>query len=148
MPILILLIKHGSTAWSVMIQPALIKKHPPGAGMPKKEVDLKMVAENVGHTSRASCGACHFNGGGGDAIKHADMSRQLLKPDRNCDIHMGGYDFTCTECQRPETTRLPEEVLPCLWPKGGFLRPVPWRNRPITAVRSSGSPFEQTCQNP
>lgn len=82
------------------------EKDPPGAGMPKKEVDLKAVAENVGHTSRASCGSCHFNGGGGDAIKHADMSRQLLEPDRNCDIHMGGYDFTCAECHKTRNHKI------------------------------------------
>jgi len=76
------------------------KKAPPGAGMPKKDVNLKMVAQNVGHSSRATCGSCHFNGGGGDAIKHADLSRQMLKPSRNCDVHMGGYDFSCAECHK------------------------------------------------
>lgn len=64
------------------------------------------MARNVGHTSRASCGACHFNGGGGDAIKHADMSRQLLRPDRNCDIHMGGYDFSCAECHKTRNHKI------------------------------------------
>ena len=82
------------------------KKHPPGAGMPKKQVDLKYVAENVGHTSRATCGACHFNGGGGDAIKHADMSRQLLKPGKSCDVHMGGYDFSCTQCHKTRNHKI------------------------------------------
>jgi len=82
------------------------KKAPPGAGMPKKDVDLKHVAQNVGHTSRATCGNCHFNGGGGDAIKHADLSRQLLKPDRNCDVHMGGYDFACTECHKTRNHKI------------------------------------------
>jgi octaheme c-type cytochrome (tetrathionate reductase family) len=74
--------------------------------MPKKDVDLKRVAQNVGHSSRATCGACHFNGGGGDAIKHADMSRQLLTPDRNCDIHMGGYDFACAECHKTRNHKI------------------------------------------
>jgi len=82
------------------------KKSPSGAGMPEKDVDLKMVAQNVGHTSRASCGACHFNGGGGDAIKHADMSRQLLTPERSCDIHMGGYDFTCAQCHKTRNHKI------------------------------------------
>ena len=82
------------------------EKDPPGAGMPKENVDLKHVAKNVGHTSRASCGACHFNGGGGDAIKHADLSRQLLKPDRMCDVHMGGYDFACAECHETRNHRI------------------------------------------
>jgi hypothetical protein len=31
-----------------------------------------------GPTSRKTCGDCHFNGGGGEAVKHADLSRQLL----------------------------------------------------------------------
>jgi len=74
--------------------------------MPEKEVNLKHVAQNVGHSSRATCGACHFNGGGGDAIKHADLSRQLLYPDRSCDIHMGGYDFACTECHKTRNHKI------------------------------------------
>jgi octaheme c-type cytochrome (tetrathionate reductase family) len=78
------------------------KKAKKKAGMPKAETDLKYVAKHVGQSSRATCGVCHFGGGGGDAVKHADMSSQLLYPNRTCDIHMGGYDFTCTECH---TTR-------------------------------------------
>ncbi len=76
------------------------KKTPTAAGMPDPEVDLVAVAKNVGATSRATCGICHFNGGGGEAVKHADLSRQLLEPDRNCDVHMGGYNFQCTECHK------------------------------------------------
>ncbi len=82
------------------------KKAPPAAGMPEKDVDLKKVAQHVGHSSRATCGSCHFNGGGGDAIKHADMSRQLLTPERSCDIHMGGYDFTCTQCHKTRNHKI------------------------------------------
>ena len=78
------------------------KKVPTGAGMPDPDVDLVNVAKNVGHPSRKTCGECHFNGGGAEAVKHADLSRQLLFPERNCDIHMGGYDFQCQECH---TTR-------------------------------------------
>jgi len=78
------------------------RKTPTAAGMPDPRVDLVQVARNVGHPSRKTCGDCHFNGGGGEAVKHADLSRQLLHPDRNCDIHMGGYDFQCQECH---TTR-------------------------------------------
>ncbi|SDU61953.1 octaheme c-type cytochrome, tetrathionate reductase family [Desulfobacula phenolica] len=74
--------------------------------MPTKDVDLNFVAENVGHSSRASCGSCHFNGGGGDAIKHADMSRQLLEPSRSCDVHMGGYDFSCTQCHKTRNHKI------------------------------------------
>ena len=82
------------------------KKIPTGAGLPDPKVDLVAVAKGVGPTSRKTCGACHFNGGGGEAVKHADLSRQLLTPDRNCDVHMGGYDFTCTECHRTRNHRI------------------------------------------
>ncbi|THB63919.1 MAG: tetrathionate reductase family octaheme c-type cytochrome [Desulfovibrio sp.] len=73
-------------------------KAPPAAGMPAPTVDLVYVAQNVGRTSRNTCGGCHFQGGGGDAVKHADMCGVLRYPSRNCDIHMGGYDFDCSEC--------------------------------------------------
>ena len=82
------------------------KKVPTGAGMPDPEVDLAAVAKAVGPTSRKTCGTCHFNGGGGEAVKHADLSRQLLTPDRNCDVHMGGYDFQCTECHRTRNHKI------------------------------------------
>ncbi|MGE5665893.1 MAG: multiheme c-type cytochrome, partial [Betaproteobacteria bacterium] len=42
------------------------KKSPAGAGLPEPKVDLLKVARSVGPTSRETCGACHFYGGGGD----------------------------------------------------------------------------------
>lgn len=74
--------------------------------MPDPEVDLLHVAKNVGKTSRKTCGSCHFSGGGGDGIKHADMSEELIKPKRNCDIHMGGYDFQCAECHKTRNHKI------------------------------------------
>lgn len=82
------------------------KKDPPKAGMPASSVDLVKVATHVGHTSRQTCGTCHFSGGGGDAVKHADLSEYLLKPSRNCDVHMGGYDFNCVECHRTRNHKI------------------------------------------
>jgi octaheme c-type cytochrome (tetrathionate reductase family) len=82
------------------------KKTPTAAGMPDPKVDLVAVAKSVGPTSRKTCGDCHFNGGGGEAVKHADLSRQLLHPERNCDVHMGGYDFQCTECHRTRNHKI------------------------------------------
>jgi octaheme c-type cytochrome (tetrathionate reductase family) len=79
------------------------KKAPPGAGFPKKEVDLVKVAKNVGRPSRNTCGMnCHFVGGGGDAVKHGDMNSSLVKPDKNFDVHMGadGMDFNCQDCHK------------------------------------------------
>ena len=76
---------------------------PPGkAGYPKDGIDLKYVAQNVGATSRDTCGACHFFGGGGNGVKHGDMDDSLAVPDRELDVHMDavGEDFTCATCHR------------------------------------------------
>ena len=83
------------------------KKAPPKAGMPDPKVDLVYVAKHVGHTTRKTCGDCHFMGGGGDAVKHADMNSALFWPKRNCDIHMGGYDFQCIECHKTKKHKIP-----------------------------------------
>lgn len=87
------------------------KKFPAGAGHPAyqdtpfqgktfKAVDLVKVAQNVGPTSRASCGACHFTGGGGDAVKHGDIDSTLGKPNKQLDVHMDaeGLNFACSTC--------------------------------------------------
>ncbi len=38
---------------------------------------------------RQNCGACHFNGGGGDGVKHGDLDTSLTKPNKALDVHMG-----------------------------------------------------------
>ncbi len=81
------------------------KKAPPGAGFPKKDVDLVKVAQNVGRPSRATCGMnCHFLGGGGDAVKHGDLSSVMRKPKKSHDVHMGvtdgGMNFKCQDCHK------------------------------------------------
>ncbi len=76
---------------------------PPGnAGFPADTVNLQKVAQNVGKTSRDTCGACHFYGGGGDGVKHGDMDSSLAVPDRELDVHMDalGADFTCSTCHK------------------------------------------------
>jgi len=78
------------------------------------------VAKSVGRTSRKTCGDCHFNGGGGEAVKHADMSRQLLDPERSCDIHMGGYDFQCSECHRTRNHKIAGRSTSVPVTEGGF----------------------------
>ncbi len=80
------------------------KKVPTGAGAPDPEVDLAAVAQNVGLTSRETCGACHFYGGGGDEVKHGDLDSSLVNPDRELDVHMdaAGLDFECTTCHTAE----------------------------------------------
>jgi len=81
------------------------KKTPTGAGFPDTKVDLLKVAQNVGRPSRDTCGMnCHFLGGGGDAVKHGDLSSTLTHPTREQDVHMGGGDkglnFRCQDCHK------------------------------------------------
>jgi len=82
------------------------RKVPTEAGYPYEEVDLVKVAQSVGHTSRKTCGDCHFQGGGGDAVKHGDMNGILYYPSRNCDVHMGGMDFQCYECHKTRNHKI------------------------------------------
>ena len=41
-----------------------------------------------------------FYGGGGDNVKHGDLSSALFMPDRKTDVHMDaeGLDFSCVTC--------------------------------------------------
>jgi len=66
----------------------------------KPPIDLAAVAQSVGLPRRANCGTCHFNGGGGDNVKHGDLSSALRAPPRTLDVHMGvdGANFACTAC--------------------------------------------------
>ncbi len=68
------------------------------AGYPDESVDLAVAAQSVAAPTRTNCGSCHFNGGGGNAVKHGDLDESLYFPDENLDVHMGRYDFQCTTC--------------------------------------------------
>jgi len=85
------------------------KEFPPGSGKMWLPPDLTMIAQNAGSTRRATCGACHFKGGGGDAVKHGDMDTSLLHPDRLLDVHMAedGMNFQCSNCHRTEDHQIP-----------------------------------------
>ena len=83
-------------------QTGTYKKIPTGAGMPFDNVDLVKVAQSVGNSTRKNCGYCHFDGGGGNGVKHGDLDENLLKPSTELDVHMGGQDFSCTECHITE----------------------------------------------
>lgn len=81
------------------------KKSPAGAGFPEKNLDLINIAQNVGRPDRDTCGInCHFRGGGGDAVKHGDMSSVLVNPSKDHDVHMGvtegGLNFRCQDCHK------------------------------------------------
>ncbi|MGZ8198173.1 MAG: tetrathionate reductase family octaheme c-type cytochrome [Burkholderiales bacterium] len=84
---------------------------PPKSGKIWPAVDLLKVARSVGKTSRDTCGACHFFGGGGDHVKHGDLDSSLVKPTRAMDVHMGGANMTCTSCHRSEKHVIPGKAL-------------------------------------
>jgi len=72
------------------------------AGLPAEGVDLLAAARSVGGPSRTNCGGCHFEGGGGDAVKHGDLDTSLAFPNASVDVHMGEHDFICTDCHQTE----------------------------------------------
>jgi len=82
------------------------KKTPTAAGMPDPSVDLLKVAQSVGKSNVENCGACHFNGGGGEAVKHGDLDPTLLVLDKEVDVHIGGLGFECTDCHTTENHKI------------------------------------------
>ncbi|MDV7143845.1 multiheme c-type cytochrome [Tropicimonas sp. TH_r6] len=68
--------------------------------------DLALSAQSVGPSTRASCGACHFDADGGPGVKHGDLNADLIEPAHSLDVHMAaapdGAGFTCATCH---TTR-------------------------------------------
>jgi len=77
-------------------------KTPTGGGEPAETVDLLACAKSVGRPSRRNCGYCHFQGGGGDAVKHGDLDGTFYFPVERIDIHMGALGFQCVDCHRTE----------------------------------------------
>lgn len=71
-------------------------------GLPSMETDLVSVAQKVGRPSRANCGSCHFNAGGGPNAKHGDMEPGLANPSTDLDVHMGMVDMRCQHCHKTE----------------------------------------------
>jgi octaheme c-type cytochrome (tetrathionate reductase family) len=68
-------------------------------GNPAPTVDLLAAARSVRATTRDNCGKCHFDGGGGNGVKHGDLDQSLYFPGRALDVHMGGrHDMQCSDC--------------------------------------------------
>lgn len=76
------------------------------AGLPAESVDLALVAQSVATPTRLNCGGCHFNGGGGNAVKHGDLDSSLFYPSENVDVHMGRHDFQCVDCHQTENHQI------------------------------------------
>lgn len=69
-------------------------------GLPSATVDLVAAARSVRAPTREECGKCHFDGGGGNGVKHGDLDESLYFPSESLDVHMGKLDFLCTDCHR------------------------------------------------
>ncbi|MGI9238024.1 MAG: tetrathionate reductase family octaheme c-type cytochrome [Woeseiaceae bacterium] len=81
------------------------------AGNPEDGVDLTLVAQSVGESAGAlpgekvpidNCIDCHAKAGGGDNVKHGDLSMSMANTTRDFDVHMGtdGADFECVACHQ------------------------------------------------
>ena len=96
-------------------------KDPVGSGMPVKKKksfakktfsppDYNYIAANVGTPGVENCGKCHFFGGGGDNIKHGDLSSDLYHPDKKMDVHMDvsedGNGMSCIDCHKTENHKM------------------------------------------
>ena len=84
-------------------QSGTYSKAPTTAGMPPSTVDLNVVARSIaisGTPTRKNCIGCHANAGGGDNVKHGDLSTDLLATTREYDVHMGtdGANLDCVAC--------------------------------------------------
>ena len=80
-------------------------------GLPNHTVDeLQLIAQSVdlngGVPGRINCVFCHANAGGGDNIKHGDLSMSMVNTTREFDVHMGtdGGDMTCVACHDVDRT--------------------------------------------
>ncbi|WP_186399328.1 tetrathionate reductase family octaheme c-type cytochrome [Stappia sp. P2PMeth1] len=63
-------------------------------------VDLAKAAASVGRPGIENCGSCHFYGGGGDNVKHGDLSSALVQATVATDVHMSkdGAGLVCVDC--------------------------------------------------
>jgi octaheme c-type cytochrome (tetrathionate reductase family) len=67
---------------------------------------------DIGLPTRQNCGTCHFNGGGGEAVKHGDLDASLINPEKHLDVHMGidSQNFNCTRCHTTAGHRIAGRV--------------------------------------
>jgi octaheme c-type cytochrome (tetrathionate reductase family) len=124
---------------------------PPGSGKILKAIDLSRIAQKVGKSSRDTCGACHFNGGGGDGVKHGDMDSSLAAPDKAVDVHMdaSGLDFTCATCHKTSSHDVAgSRYTPTAKDaKGAHLRGASDNGNPATCVSCHGKgPHKQDAR--
>ena len=73
------------------------------AGLPDPSIDLNVVARSIsisGTPTRKNCINCHAKAGGGDNVKHGDLSTDMISTTREYDVHMGvnGANMVCVDC--------------------------------------------------
>lgn len=116
---------------------------PPHSGNFRPPTDLKKIAQNVGKTSRDTCGACHFYGGGGDAVKHGDLDSSLKQPSKYLDVHMDadGLDFSCGKCHLSDSHEVTgSRYAPtAVDEKGALMRGGKHDRNPTTCVACHGN---------
>lgn len=101
------------------------EKEPYGSGLPAKQKEAfsnktyfapnyNYIASNVGTPDINNCGACHFYGGGGDNVKHGDLSSDLSHADKEMDVHMDefGNNMTCIDCHQTENHQIKGKLYP------------------------------------
>ncbi|MGB5490577.1 MAG: tetrathionate reductase family octaheme c-type cytochrome [Woeseiaceae bacterium] len=87
-------------------QTGTYSKAPTTAGLPAAGVDLSLVAQSVAENSGMptidNCIDCHALAGGGDNVKHGDLSLSLADTTRDFDVHMGtdGGNLECVACHQ------------------------------------------------
>jgi hypothetical protein len=69
-------------------------------GNPAEGTDLAAAAQSVQTPNRENCGKCHFNGGGGNGVKHGDLDESLYFPKGSLDVHMGEHNLLCVDCHQ------------------------------------------------
>ena len=84
-------------------QSGTYSKAPTTAGAPPTTIDLNVVAQSIAlgsEPTRKACINCHAKAGGGDNVKHGDISTDLVATTREYDVHMGtdGGDLACVDC--------------------------------------------------
>ena len=88
-------------------------KQPLGSGFPVEKKrkfgaktyftpDYNYIGQNVGKPTINNCGKCHFFGGGGNNVKHGDLSDDLYHADKDMDVHMdeNGNKMSCIDCHK------------------------------------------------
>lgn len=80
------------------------KKAKGKSGYPKSNINLNMIAQNVGRPGKENCGSCHFFSGGGNNVKHGDLEKAQLNCTKEVDVHMAkdGKNLECVDCHTTE----------------------------------------------